>query len=358
MSVLASLARAAFDRLALTPERLLRATFGDPPRSDRGIELDLPTHALLRLMALSKRGGIHMLEPAHAREVALRDGELIDLPPAADVEQRELELDGAAGPLRARLYRPSDDDDDNDDDGAPRPIVVYLHGGGFVIGGLDSHRGLCSNLAARSRCTVIAVDYRKGPEHKFPAAPDDALASFRWVRTHAERLGGRPDRLAIAGDSAGGNLSAGVCLRLRDAGEAQPALQALIYPSTDSHHPFASFKHFGEGFLLSAEMVRWFSDHYLRGPEDRDDPRASPLLAGRFEGLAPALIRTAGFDPLRDEGEAYAQALQGAGVEVDYRCYERLIHNYIVMGRASAANKAAIDDLGDELRSFFAALPR
>jgi acetyl esterase len=127
----------------------------------------------------------------------------------------------------------------------------------------------------------------------------------------------------------------------------------LIYPSTDSHHPFASYREFREGMLLTADMLRWFSGHYLRGPEDRDDPRASPLLASSFAGLATALIRTAGFDPLRDEGHAYAEALRAAGVDVDYRCYERLIHNYLMMGSASAANRAAVEDLGDELRAFF-----
>ncbi|MFO7562582.1 MAG: alpha/beta hydrolase [Enhygromyxa sp.] len=341
-----SLSRAALRRLDAAPERVVRAAFGDPPRSDRGIELDLPTHALLRLMALSGRGQLHELDPVRARKVARRDGVLVELPEAELAQRRELEVEGATGPLRARLYRPSSS--------GALPIVVWLHGGGFVIGGLETHRGMCSNLAARSGCVVVAIDYRKAPEHRFPAAVDDALASFRFVRQHAEELGGRPEQLAIGGDSAGGNLSAVVCHRLREAGEIQPALQVLIYPSTDSHHPFPSYQHFGEGLLLSAEMLRWFSNHYLRGPEDRSHPWASPLRAPSFEGLAPALIRTAGFDPLRDEGSAYADALRAAGVEVDYRCYERLIHNYIVMGAASSANRAAIEDLGDELRQFFA----
>jgi acetyl esterase len=339
-------ARATLHRLDSTPERLLRAAFGHPPRSDRGFELDLPTHALLRLMSLTGRGRIHELEPERARKVARRDGMLVDLPPAELAELRDFDLDSAAGPLRARIYRPRL--------AGPRPILVWLHGGGFVIGGLDTHRGMCSNLAARSGCIVVAVDYRKAPEHRFPAAVDDSLASFRWVRTHAEQLGGRPEQLAIGGDSAGANLSAVVCQRLRELDEPQPGLQVLIYPSTDSEHPFPSYQHFRDGMLLSAELLRWFSDHYLRGPEDRSNPWASPLRASSFDGLAPALIRTAGFDPLRDEGQAYADALRSAGVEVDYRCYERLIHNYIVMGAASSANRAAVEDLGDELRSHFA----
>jgi acetyl esterase len=338
------------DGFASLPERVLRASFGDPPRNDRGVELDLATHALLRVMALTGRGSIAGLEPSRARAVALRDGALADLPLAARVERRELELDLAgAGRLPARVYTPTAEGP------GPLPLLVWLHGGGFVIGGLASHQGLCSQLAARAGCVVVAVDYRKAPEHRFPAAVDDALASFRWIRDHADQLGARPDQLAIGGASAGGNLSAVVCQLLRAAGEAQPALQVLIYPTTDSHHPLPATRQFAEGFLLDAELLRWFTEHYLRGPEDRDDPRASPLLAdpAALAGLAPALIRTAGFDPLRDEGEAYAAALRAAGVPVDLRCYERLIHNYIVMGRISGANRAAIEDLGDELRRFF-----
>ncbi len=342
MSAPLRLLRSGLDRLTSTPERVLRATFGDPPRSDRGIELDLGTHVFLRLIALTGRGRIHELTLAHARKVAQRDGRLLDLPPATLAELRDFELDGAAGPLPARLYRP--------EAVGPLPIVLWLHGGGFVVGGLDSHAGLCSNLAARAQCIVVAVDYRKAPEHPFPAAVDDAVASLRWVRAQAESLGGRADKIAIAGDSAGGNLSAVTCQLLRDAGEEQPALQVLISPLADSHHPFASARHFAEGFLLDADMLDWFSSNYLRGPEDRDDPRASPLLAECVDGLAPALIHTAGFDPLRDEGQAYAHKLQAAGVEVDFRCYERLIHNYVVMGRVSAGSRAAVEDLFDELR--------
>jgi len=222
-NVLETVSRATLRQLDAAPPRVLRAAFGDPPRSDRGIELDLPTHALLRLIALTGRGQIHQLDPVRARAVARREGVLVDLPPARLAEQRDFEIDGGDGSLRARLYRPRL--------AGPRPIVVWLHGGGFVIGGLETHRGMCSNLAARSGCIVVAVDYRKAPEHRFPAAVDDAFASFRWVRDHAEQLGGRRSQLAIGGDSAGGNLSAGVCQRLRAAGEEWPAVLALIYPT-------------------------------------------------------------------------------------------------------------------------------
>jgi acetyl esterase len=326
---------------------LLLAAFGSPPRDDHGVELDLHTHALLRIMALTQRRPLHELEPARVRMIAGRDGALVAAPTVELAEQRELEipLADAGAPLRARLYRP--------EARGPLPVLVWLHGGGYVIGGLETHRGMCSNLAVRSECIVVAVDYRKGPEHKFPAAVDDSLAGFRWIRAQAEALGGRADQVAIGGDSAGAALSAVVCHQLRDAGERQPALQVLIYPTTTAHHPFPSTTEFSDGVLLTAAMLRWFSGHYLRGPADRDDPRASPLLSADFSGLAPALIRTAGFDPLRDEGRAYADALAGAGVEVDYRCYEQLIHNYIVMTGALPAHRAALEDLGDELRSAY-----
>ena len=339
-------ASALVDRLGQTPAQLVRAAFGEPPRSDRGIALDLPTHAILRLMALTGRGRVHGLEPAHARAVARRDGALAELRRHPEVGERELEVAG----LPARVYTPPASDP------GPRPLLVWLHGGGFVLGGLATHRGFCSQLAARSGCVVVAVDYRKAPEHPFPAAVDDALTSVRWVRAHAETLGGRAEALAVGGDSAGGNLSAVVCQQLRAADEPQPALQVLVYPTTDARHPFPSTRQFAEGFLLEADLIHWFGEHYFQDPNDHVDPRASPLLADptALAGLAPALIRTAGFDPLRDEGEAYADALRAAGVAVDLRCYERLIHNYVVMGRISRANRAAIDDLGDELRLFFA----
>jgi acetyl esterase len=235
--------------------------------------------------------------------------------------------------------------------------LLWFHGGGFVIGGLDSHAGACAWLAARARCVIVAVDYRKSPEHKFPAASDDALASIRWLREPGSgvELEIDPERLAIGGDSAGANLSAGLCHRLRDAGERQPALQVLLYPMTQHRAPFASRTRFGEGAMLTTDMIEWFRNHYLRGPEDATHPLVSPLLSADFGGLAPAIIRTAGFDPLRDEGHAYAEALTQAGVHVNYRCHERLIHGFLTMGGAIPAMRQAIDDLGDDLAVALAA---
>jgi acetyl esterase len=334
--------------LRSTPERLLRATFKDPPRNDRGVEMDLHTHVLLSLMALGKLGRIDRMPVAKARRHYDRDGALLDLPAVSLAQRHDFEIPGPDGPLRSRLYRPHGAE-------ARPPVLLWFHGGGFVIGGLGSHAGACAWLAARARCAVVAVDYRKSPEHKFPAASDDGLASIRWLREHGSRLDIDPERLAIGGDSAGGNLSAGLCHRLRDAGEPQPSLQVLLYPMTQHRAPFASRTHFGEGALLTTDMIEWFRGHYLRGPEDATHPLVSPLLASDFAQLAPAIIRTAGFDPLRDEGQAYAEALARAGVRVDYRCHERLIHGFLTMGGAIPAMRQAVDDLGDDLAVALAA---
>ncbi|PRP90022.1 Carboxylesterase NlhH [Enhygromyxa salina] len=236
---------------------------------------------------------------------------------------------------------------------------MWLHGGGYVIGGLNTHARACASLAERARCVVVAVDYRKSPEHKFPAASDDGFASFRWIREHAAELDADPTRVALGGDSAGANLGAGICHRLRDAGEPQPTQQVLVYPSTCSapidDAPFPSRVHFAKGAMLTEQMMAWFHEQYLRSPEDATDPLVSPLLSPRFDDLAPAIIRTAGFDPLRDEGHAYAEALRAAGIPVDYRCHERLIHGFLTMGGASPSNREAIFELGDDLAIALAA---
>jgi len=334
--------RAGLTRMTHAPERLVRAVLGPPPRSDRGVELDLQTHALLRLMALARRGRLEQLSVARARREYQHGGALLDLPAPSLAERRDFALDGASGPLPARLYRPAEVRGEG--------LLLWFHGGGYVVGNLETHASACATLATRAGCPVVAVDYRKAPEHPFPSASDDGLAALRWLRTHAGELQTRPEAIAIGGDSAGANLSAGLCLRLRDAGEAQPRVQVLAYPLTQIGSTRPSRRHFGAGFMLSDELIGWFRGHYLRGPDDRQDPLLSPLLAARHDGLAPAIIHTAGFDPLRDEGQAYAEVLRAAGVEVDYSCHERLIHGYLTMGGVSQANRAAIHALADDLR--------
>ena len=339
-----SLLERSLARLGAAPERIVRATFGDPPRNDRGVELDLTTHAMLRLGEMIGANEIHHLPPGRARRQAAQSGALVDPRPTPGVERRDGELPGATGSLRYALWRPRLV--------GPRPsllpLLVWLHGGGFVIGGLHSHASLCSFLAARARVAVLAVEYRKAPEHRFPAAVEDCLAAWRHIRDRPEQFGAAAGPVALGGDSAGGNLSAVICQALREAGEPQPALQVLVYPSTDLLDKAPSHHHFGEGLLLTREMLDWFRSHYVPSGVDPGDPRLSPLRASSFAGLAPALVRTAGFDPLRDEGEAYAAALREAGVEVDLRCHEPLIHNFVAMRRIPA-NRHAVRDLADDI---------
>jgi acetyl esterase len=213
------------------------------------------------------------------------------------------------------------------------PVLVYFHGGGWTIGDLDTHDVLCRDLANGSGCAVVSVDYRMAPEHPFPAAVDDCLAATRWVRANAVSLRVDARRLAVGGDSAGGNLAAVVCLALRDGGDALPAFQLLIYPATDMRAVAPSHTTNAQGYVLTADSIAYYRGHYIADPAQWTDWRASPLLAGDHGRLPPALVVTAGFDPLRDEGRQYADALSGAGTKAEYVCFERQIHGFITMGR-------------------------
>jgi acetyl esterase len=229
-----------------------------------------------------------------------------------------------------------------------RPGLVYFHGGGGVVGDLDTHDEPCRVLADRSGCVVVSVDYRLGPEEPFPAAVDDALAAFRWVVADAHVLGIDPDRVAVGGDSMGGNLSAVVSQLARDDGGPRPCFQLLVYPATDRTKTTRSGHLFADGFFLTDALTRWFYAHYAGGV-DPTDPRISPLLAQDVRDVAPALIVTAGFDPLRDEGEFYARRLREAGVDVRYRCYRALIHGFIQMTGVVPAAAVAMHEIADEL---------
>ncbi len=253
-------------------------------------------------------------------------------------------VDGPAGPVPVRTYRPGT--------GGPHPTVVFLHGGGFVIGDLDTHddhaRLLCRDVDA----VVVSVDYRLAPETPFPGGYDDCLAVYRWVVEHAADLGGDVSRLAVAGDSAGGNLAAAVALAARDAGSPLRA-QLLLYPSVDlvEGDDHGSRVENATGYLLTAEDMRWFGDHYLSDVAQAEDPRASVLKAPDLSGVAPAVVAVAEFDPLRDEGEAYASALEAAGVPVVRRRYDGLVHGFFGLGPISPACAAAVDELCGDLRS-------
>jgi len=246
---------------------------------------------------------------------------------------RDLTVDGAAGTLRARLYSPLPT-------GAPRPLVVFFHGGGWVVGDLDTHDQPCRLLVRYSDVHVLSIDYRLAPEHPFPAAADDSVAAFAWAVAHADELGADASRVAVAGDSAGGNLAAVVAQVTRDTGVTQPVAQLLIYPGADGSVSRPSKSLFAEGFFLTRKQMDWYWDTY-RGDAPSTDQRLSPLLNPDLSGLAPAVLTTAAFDPLRDEGEAYADALRAAGSTVVLRRAPGLVHGYFSM---TGISRASLDE--------------
>ena len=305
--------------------------------------LDPQAKALLDLMVERGVPPTHTLTPDQARRFYVERRAVTQPPPRPLGEVRDLTASGPDGDIPLRLYRP-------DGLASPAPVLVYYHGGGWVIGDLDTHDSLCRDLAHAGRCVVVAVDYRMGPEHRFPAAVDDVLAATRWLQSQAAALRLDPARFAVGGDSAGGNLAAVVALAWRDAGQAVPLrLQLLIYPATDMRAVAPSHTHNGQGYLLTSDTIAYFRSHYL-GPQQHSDWRASPLLHANLAGLPPALVLTAGFDPLRDEGRQYADALSAAGTPAQYVCFERQIHGFITMGRVIDEAHTAIGLCGVALQ--------
>lgn len=247
----------------------------------------------------------------------------------------QIAVPGPAGDIGARVYRPRLE--------GPTPTVVLFHGGGWVVGDLDTHDHLARSICRDCAAVVVSVDYRLAPQAPFPAAVEDALAATRWVASHLDELGG-DDRLAVAGDSAGGNLAAVVAQQLRD--DAGPALagQFLIYPATDLAGHYPSRRENGEGYFLDLPTMRWFTDHYAPDADLHTDPRLSPLRHHDLSGLPPTVVVTAHYDPLRDEGEAYAAALAEAGVSVEVRRFAGMIHGFVDMGAFSPGAQAAVDE--------------
>jgi acetyl esterase len=297
------------------------------------------------LLDLIEQRGIpptHTLTPADARAL-YRDRRAFTQPPPPDVaEVRALDADGV--PLR--LYRPLGSAAD-----AVLPVLVYYHGGGWVIGDLDTHDTLCRQLANHAGVAVVAVHYRLAPEHRFPAAVDDCVAATRWVAEQAASLRLDASRLAVGGDSAGGNLAAVVSLTARDAGDLPIAYQLLIYPATDQRRGWPSHTTNGDGYLLTRDSITYYHDHYLTDAAHDLDWRVSPLLAKDLSRLPPALVLTAGYDPLRDEGAAYAEALTAAGNRCTYICFERQLHGFITMGKVLDEADAAMRLCAAELRA-------
>jgi len=305
--------------------------------------------ALMRL--LQERGvpPTHTLTPADAR-TSYRERRTFTQPEPPEVASvRELEARGPAGPIPLRSYRPAGSAAD-----AALPVLVYYHGGGWVIGDLDTHDVLCRQLSNQSGCAVIAVDYRLAPEHRFPAAVDDAIAAARWVHANAAALKIDPARIAVGGDSAGGNLAAVVALAAREAGDLPIAFQLLIYPATDQRRGWPSHTTNGQGYLLTKESMDYYHDHYLDAAQDLDW-RASPLLHPNLAQLPPAFVLTAGYDPLRDEGLQYAHALSAAGNRATLVNFERQVHGFIPMGGVIDEANAAVQLCAAQLRNELAA---
>jgi acetyl esterase len=238
------------------------------------------------------------------------------------------------------------------DEPGPRPLLVYYHGGGFVAGDLDTHDAPCRVICRHAGVNVLAIDYRLAPEHPFPAWVEDGVAAFDWARAHARELGADPARVAVGGDSAGGNIATLVARERR--GADAPALQLLIYPAVDVSRARRSHELFGEGFFLTSALIEWYGGHFLPPGSDPLDPRRSPLLADDLGGLAPALVVTAGFDPLRDEGEEYAERLRAAGVPVVGRRFRGLFHGFINSVGVSPACYAALAEVGGMTRAALA----
>ncbi len=257
----------------------------------------------------------------------------------------DLTIPGPGGPLRIRLTIPEGEHQ------GLIPGLVYLHGGGWVAGSIATHDHLCRALTAASGVAVISVDYRLAPEHPFPAAVDDAMAAALWASKNAHVLGIDPARLAIGGDSAGGTLAAVVARRARDQGGPPLAYQLLLYPATDADFNTPSYLENAEGFFLTRAAMAWYWDHYVPDPTHRSNPDVSPLLADDLSGLPPALVMTAGYDPLRDEAEAYARRLNEAGVAVQYSHYPGMIHGFLRRHAVFDQGKLALDQIASALRN-------
>ena len=264
-----------------------------------------------------------------------------------DVDTEDSAVPGPAGDIPVRIYKPRGA-------GAGLPILVYYHGGGWVIGDLDTHDYAARKLCVGANCVVVAVDYRLAPEAQFPAAVDDSWAALQWVAANAESLGGDPNRIAVGGDSAGGNLSAVMSLLARDAGGPKLAFQLLIYPAVDMEFSRPSIDENADGYVLTKDHMIWFRAHYLSTDADRADFRASPLLADDHSGLPPALVITAEFDPLRDEGRDYAEKLQAAGVPTTLSNYEGQVHVFFQLSPILDGGRRAVDEACAALRQAFA----
>ncbi len=285
----------------------------------------------------------HTVSPVEARANA-KQRPRAPGPDVAKVEDRT--IPGPDGDVPVRIYTP--------EGGGPFPILAWYHGGGWVVGDLESADGTARNLCVGGQCVVVSVDYRLAPETKFPGPAEDCWSATTWAVNNASGINGDPARLAVGGDSAGGNLAAAMCLMAADRGGPEIALQVLIYPCTGVDFNTGSYEQNAEGYSLTKTTMRWYWDHYIDLERDASNPYAVPLQAKSLAGQPPALVITAEFDPLRDEGEAYAKRLQEAGVETTATRYDGMIHGFFSMGAVVDKGQQAVDEASAALRNAFA----
>jgi acetyl esterase len=326
------------------PTRAKRLLSGGRAVTIDGNTLDPTLQLALAGLRTFGLNGLVLGQDAAASRAQMREMTLGFAGPQIHVGVSEMSIPGPAGPIPARHYRPATSD--------PAPLVVFYHGGGWAIGDLDTHDPLCRLTCRDAGVHVLSIDYRLAPEHPAPAAIDDAYAAFKWAYEHSAELGAIPGKVAVGGDSAGGNLAALVSQLARDEAGPQPVLQWLLYPRTDFTAQTRSLSLFASGFLLTRADIDWFTAQYLDGSGiDPGDPRVSPLLADSLSGLPPALIATAGFDPLRDEGDSYAAALGAAGTHVDLRTLRSLTHGFASLFPLGGGSALATTELVSALRA-------
>jgi acetyl esterase len=311
------------------------------------VTLDPDAAAVFKALQEAGRPPYETLSPAEARAYYALARFVTNPEPPQLQSVQPLAIPSPAGPIAARVYTPLNLRKTN----GLAPCLVFFHGGGWVIGDLDSHDVACRKLADEGQLVVISIDYRLAPEHKFPAAVDDAIAATQWIADHAKQLGIDASRLMVGGDSAGGNLAAVVALSARDGNGPDIAGQVLIYPATDFAMTHPSHREPETSILLTHTVIRWFCDHYLNGPADVGDWRASPARAKTFAGLPPAYVLTAGADPLRDEGDEYAARLKAAGVAVTHRTFPGQFHGFFTMGKLLQQANFAAREIGVWLKA-------
>lgn len=306
-------------------------------------ELDPQVAALLETMETMGMPPTYALSVESARE---RLAELFQTEGESVDRVEDFAIEGPAEPIPVRLYAPAGED---------HPLLVFYHGGGWVIGDIETYDAVCRAISNAADCAVLSVGYRLAPEHPFPAAVEDAYAALEWADEYGDRINCDPTRIAVGGDSAGGNLAAAVSLMSRDQGGPEIAHQLLVYPAVASPavHDFPSYEENSDGYLLEGASVEWFVERYLPDPVDHRNAYAAPLLARDYSDLPSATVLTAGFDPLRDEGREYAKRLDAAGVAVGYHEYEGMIHGFVSLLDQLDAAREAVETLGDELQAAF-----